>query len=137
MRTNDATHATSWQRNRPRLPQIAGPRLITPMIAATLLLTCSPEPLAQGLNLLWARSGGGASEDGAYGVALDALNNAYVIGSYHSTASFGAFGLTNAGGADVFLTKYDTTGAVMWPARAGGARDDQGYGIIVDRSEET
>src|ERR1051326_8725409 len=85
MRTNDATHATSWQRNRPRLPQIAGPRLITPMIAATLLLTCSPEPLAQGLNLLWARSGGGASEDGAYGVALDALNNAYVIGSYHST----------------------------------------------------
>src|ERR1043166_6657879 len=116
MRTNDATHATSWQRNRPHPPQRAVRRHAVRFIAAPLLLGWPLAALAQGLNSLWAKSGGGVLDDGAYGIGVDASGSAYVVGVYRANAAFGAFTLTNKGGGlpDVFLLKYDGAGNVVW-----------------------
>src|ERR1043166_4806293 len=134
MRTNDATHATSWQRNRPHPPQRAVRRHAVRFIAALLLLGCPLAALAQGLNTLWAKSGGGVLDDGAYGIGVDASGSAYVVGVYRANAAFGAFTLTNKGGGlpDVFLLKYDGAGNVVWARNGGGSGQDNGFGISVD-----
>ena len=49
-------------------------------------------------NVLWARSAGGTSNDGALSVATDRLDNVYVSGFFHSTTlSFGTDTLRDTG----------------------------------------
>ena len=77
-------------------------------------------------SLLWQKTWGGTSYDLGEGVAVDSLGNIYVTGT---TWSFGA------GGADILLLKFDTSGALVWQKTWGGAIDDFGYDVAVDSSE--
>jgi hypothetical protein len=75
-------------------------------------------------NLLWAKNAGQISP-GSYpsrgrGVCADENGNAYVVGVFSGTISFGASSLTSTGFADMFVTKYDPVGAVTWVQRGGG-----------------
>ncbi|MFA5782131.1 MAG: SBBP repeat-containing protein, partial [Bacteroidales bacterium] len=86
-------------------------------------------------NVLWAKSAGGVDYDDAYSVAADASGNIYVAGVFSSpTLSFGSTTLTNAGGYDIFLTKYDAGGNVLWAKSAGGTGNDLAYSVAVDTS---
>jgi hypothetical protein len=40
--------------------------------------------------------------------------------------------LTSAGSADVFLTKYDSSGNLVWVKQAGGANQDIGQDVCAD-----
>ncbi|MCX6327402.1 MAG: T9SS type A sorting domain-containing protein [Bacteroidia bacterium] len=82
-------------------------------------------------NVLWAKSFGGTSYfDTSIGVCTDANGNVFLTGAFSSTSiTFGTTVLTNAGGGDIFLVKYNASGNVIWATRAGGANDD--YGICV------
>lgn len=83
---------------------------------------------------------GGTVEDRAYAIAVDASNNAYLTGK---TASVN-FATGNAVGAgqlqpaygtgayDVFVTKIDPAGALLWSTYYGAAGSDIGLGIAVD-----
>ncbi|MGA8858048.1 MAG: SBBP repeat-containing protein [Candidatus Bathyarchaeia archaeon] len=68
---------------------------------------------------------GGSSFDNGSGVAVDGSGNVYVTGV---TASFGA------GGQDVFLLKYDSSGSLQFQKTWGGTSGDGGYGVAVDGS---
>jgi len=70
---------------------------------------------AQG-NVLWAQA---APASGFGDVAVDADGNAYVIGSFSGSATFGGTTLTAQAAFDMVLLKYDPRGTVLW-ARAGG-----------------
>ncbi len=78
------------------------------------------------------RSGNGANIANAIKAAPD--HNLYVTGRFSSTANFGGTTITSAGGLDIFLAKYSSSGSLLWIAQAGSTQDDLGgYGIDLDQ----
>ncbi len=86
-------------------------------------------------NVLWAKSVGGGNVDEGLGVATDTFGNVFLTGFFYSpTITFGITTLinTSANGFDVFLTKYDASGNVLWAKSAGGTSYDEGLGVATD-----
>lgn len=78
-----------------------------------------------GGNVLWAKSAGGTDDDEAFSVTADALGNAYLTGYFSSShITFGATVLTNTGGENIFLVKYDPNGNVLWAKNEVGVSDE-------------
>ena len=94
-------------------------------------------------NILWVRAATGApysASSGAF-VAVDAAGNAYVAGVFEDAMgdasrariAFGTHSITNAGWfEDVFLAKYDPSGAALWARRLGGPRQEFACDLAVD-----
>jgi hypothetical protein len=87
----------------------------------------------------WTKQMGGAGNDGASGIAVDADDNVYVAGYFEDTVDFKAdFGgtesKTSAGVYDAFVTKLSSSDDYFWTKRIGGAEDDWAAGIAVDTS---
>jgi len=89
-------------------------------------------------NLVWAKSFGGSSPDIGYSIAVDGSGNVYTTGFFEGTADFdpgaGTSNLGSAGGDDVFVSKLDSSGALVWAKSFGGSSPDAGYSIAVDSS---
>ncbi|HKX64808.1 MAG TPA: hypothetical protein VJM78_05820 [Rhizomicrobium sp.] len=66
----------------------------------------------------------------AQGTVVDANGNIYVIGN--ATGSFG--NQINQGTQDVYLTKYDSAGNVVFQNLLGSAGSANGYGLALDPS---
>jgi hypothetical protein len=75
---------------------------------------------------VWARRPGGRS------LALDPAGNVLVSGEYFGTVAFGPTVATSAGGADIFLLKYDNAGTLLWSRQFGGTQDDNGSRVATD-----
>jgi hypothetical protein len=89
----------------------------------------------QNENWLWSKGVGGSNGEIGQNIATDQNGNIYVVGSFSSpTLTFGTYTLTNAGMNDVFLTKYDSLGNVLWAVKAGGSGDDQGFGVCTEKN---
>jgi hypothetical protein len=83
----------------------------------------------------WAKSSGGSQNDGSGSVYVDANGNVFVTGTFSSsTITFGTTVLTNNGGIDFYIVKYDPTGNVLWAKGANGSSNDVGNSIAVDPS---
>lgn len=81
----------------------------------------------------WAKRAGGNGYDAAFAIATDASGNAYVTGTFGSpNIGFGRDTLTNGGGDDIFVVRYDRNGNAIWAKRAGGNDFEAGYGIGID-----
>ena len=76
-------------------------------------------------NLLWNTTWGSSSLEHGNGIAVESSGNSFITGY---TESYGA------GGSDVFLLKYDSSGNLLWNNTWGGSDDDYGYGIALDGS---
>ena len=83
-------------------------------------------------NLLWAKSAGGTGSDRGTGIGVDGSGNSYISGWFSGVVSFGSTILTSAGGADVFVAKYDPSGNEIWAKCAGGTGSDFASGIAVE-----
>jgi len=85
--------------------------------------------------VLWARSAGCTGTDYGNAITADASGNIFITGYFQSPAiTFGSFTLTNNGSYDLFLTKYDPNGNVLWARSAGGSGNDYGYSAKTDQS---
>jgi hypothetical protein len=87
-------------------------------------------------NYVWANRVGGASTDIGRGIALDGSGNVHVTGFFlGSDVDFdpgaGTANLTSAGGADIFIAKYDPSGNYLLAMPAGNSSDDQGFCITA------
>jgi Beta-propeller repeat len=85
-------------------------------------------------NLLWLRQFGTTGTESAYGVAVDGVGNAYVVGSTTDDldgAGSGVYG----GVADAFVIKYDADGAQVWIRQLGDAGYEEARGVAVDGSD--
>jgi len=87
-------------------------------------------------NSLWTKQFGTPPTDVANGVAVDAQGNVYVVGSSEGSLP----GHTNAGGPsvggltawnDIFLVKFDSTGAEVWSKQFGDQRQNEGLDVAV------
>ncbi len=89
-------------------------------------------PLVIDPVISWATLLGGAGEDAAFGVAVDAVGNVYVTGDTTSV-DFPEIGTSVlAGGVDAFVTKLDANGKVLlYSAYIGGTGTDGGRAIAV------
>ena len=89
-------------------------------------------------NFLWARTWGGADDDCAYGVAIDASGNPNVTGVFWETADFDpgneVDNHSSNGDEDAFLSRFDFSGAFIGARTWGGADEDNAYSIAVDVS---
>ena len=83
--------------------------------------------------------GGGFFESGGFnphgndegtGVTVDSTNNIYVTGSFSKSLD----GLTNSGGVDSFLLKYNSSGVKQWTKPLGSSEWDLGRRVTVDSS---
>lgn len=93
---------------------------------------------------------GGRSNDKGLGIAVDASQNAYVVGMTLSPTNFAnlttnmlplpfGFSLTNSsirrfGMSDAFIVELDSSGSNVFSAYLGGAGNDQANGIAWDPS---
>jgi hypothetical protein len=69
-------------------------------------------------------------------VVVDGSGNSYTIGYYSGTVDFdpgaGVLNLTSNGGNDIYISKLDPSGNLVWVQTFGGTSADHGYGITTD-----
>jgi hypothetical protein len=75
----------------------------------------------------------------AMAMASDTAGNIYITGEFHNTVDFdpgvGVFNLTSVNGTlDVYVTKLDPSGNLLWAVGIGGNLDDIPYGLTLDDS---
>ncbi len=87
-------------------------------------------------TLNWIRTGGGTLGDYAHGVACD---NTYLyvageIEGYGNLITFPGSSITlnSVGDNDIFLSKYDLNGNLLWAKSAGGNADDKALTVTYD-----
>lgn len=83
-------------------------------------------------NLIFARLYGGYSYDAASDIDIDSQGNIYVTGGFHTTLNFGSVTLTGLGHGDIYLTKFDPQGNIIWARQAGGVSYDNSGGVAAD-----
>lgn len=78
-------------------------------------------------NLLWTRQLGTSGPDKSWGVATDAAGNVFITGD-----TTGSLGGANAGNTDAFVSKYDTSGNLVWTRQQGTSGNDISLGVTAD-----
>jgi hypothetical protein len=93
-------------------------------------------------SAIWLRNIGGANDERANKVTVDAAGNAYVGGYFHSYILYAdTMNLWQYSGTppcnDIFLLKFDGNGNGIWSRRAGGTNCDELLSQSTDRSGHT
>ncbi len=82
----------------------------------------------------WVAQGGGTEMDFGYGLAVDGADNIFLTGYFRSpVATFGPHTLISAGVGDAYVARLSPAGVWEWVRRAGGATEDNGQGLALDR----
>lgn len=85
-------------------------------------------------NEVFVKTMGGSTSDIGNGITIDDSDNAYIVGSFSNSATFGSTVLTADGAWDMFICKYDSIGNVVYANKAGGFGWDYGNAIAIDGS---
>lgn len=89
-------------------------------------------------NMIWAKQIGGPNLETSNSIVVDGLSNVYVTGTYYGTADFdpgaNVFNLTPGSLSDIFVSKLNAAGNMVWAKSVGGGGYDFGYSIAVNSS---
>ncbi len=89
-------------------------------------------------ELIFSTFLGGNNDDWGTTVAVDGINNIYVVGTTQSSdfPTLNAYNSDHMGGtyysSDIFFAKFSSNGALIFSSYFGGSEDDWGYGINTD-----
>ncbi|GAB2767384.1 hypothetical protein GCM10027275_07140 [Rhabdobacter roseus] len=75
---------------------------------------------------------GGSGNDIGRSVAVDAASNAYVVGTYGASFTFGTTTMSVAGSNDIFIAKYNSKGEGVWIQRITGNTTDEVKDVVID-----
>jgi hypothetical protein len=82
----------------------------------------------------WAKRIGGADGESVVSLAADQTTGEIVaVGNFDGSTDFGSGTLRTAGGLDVFVAKYSSSGAPAWSRRWGSTSADQVASVAIDR----
>jgi hypothetical protein len=84
-------------------------------------------------DLLWVKTFGGTGEDEGKALRQDAAGNVFMTGFFSNTVNFGGTSYNSSGQRDIFLAKYDSSGAMKWAKKAGGTGDDYSLAIAMNK----
>lgn len=83
---------------------------------------------------MWSQNFGNAFNDVAGGIAIDPSGSITMVGSFDKTVSFGKDDTHRAlGESDLYVARYTPTGALEWAKTYGSDREDQAFGVAVDK----
>lgn len=89
-------------------------------------------------NFIWAKHIEGTENKMGYSLAIDISGNVYTAGYFQGTVivdpSIGNVNLTSAGGADIFICKFNSSGNFEWVKQIGGTGNDFGFSLALDVS---
>ncbi len=88
-------------------------------------------------SLLWQLTFSGLGGGTVQAVAADGNGDVWVTGNFAGALNFGGGTLTSAGGYDIFVAKFSSSGTHLWSKRFGTANvvtiiTESGFGIAVD-----
>ncbi|MEQ1862611.1 MAG: hypothetical protein ABMA13_22045, partial [Chthoniobacteraceae bacterium] len=83
-------------------------------------------------KLLWSRVGQGPAVDYGLGIATDGKGNSFLTGEFSADFKLGGAELRSRGGTDVYVAKFDASGALRWLAHGGGEKGDNAYTMVCD-----
>ena len=79
---------------------------------------------------------GGVGAENGFDIAVDAAGNTFTTGTFVGTTDFdpgeGVYNLTSSGALDVFVTKIDALGVLVWAKQIGGTANDTGQTVTLD-----
>jgi len=87
-------------------------------------------------DFIWAKNIGGATNDGALSIAVDAIGNVYTAGGYSDIVDFDpgaqlAYQVP-VGSNDSFILKLDSSGNFVWVRSLGGTANVNTYALNID-----
>lgn len=80
----------------------------------------------------WSVAHGGLGDDSVKALAVDAAGNAVVAGEFTGTSVQGTNTLPSAGQTDIFVARFDRTGALQWARRFGSLGFDGAAAVALD-----
>ncbi len=87
-------------------------------------------------NFVWAKQWGGSVDDRGYALAIDAGGNIYVTGYFKGQSDMdpgaGKVNFTAVGADDIFISKLNPAGDLIWTKQIGGTDVDRAKSIAVD-----
>ncbi|MHB8789578.1 MAG: SBBP repeat-containing protein [Desulfobulbaceae bacterium] len=115
----------------------SGSVLLATLLVGSLLITAAPAVHAADGDLAWARGFGQTTNDRGNDVFVDAAGNVYATGYFQNTVDFDpapgvTYNLASAGLNDIFITKLNSSGNLVWARSFGGFFNDIGWGVFVD-----
>lgn len=90
-------------------------------------------------SFISARRTSGVNNEYAKSIAKDQIGNIYTVGTFSGTVNFD-FGISNQfansiGDDDIYITKHDTDGNLVWVKSIGGIYSDEVYSITFDNND--
>lgn len=89
-------------------------------------------------NFIWAKAVGGPGGDIGSSMVIDDDENVYLTGSFEGVGDFDpsseSFELVTNGYQDIFISKFTSSGDLVWAKGVGGSDTDGGSSIAVDPS---
>lgn len=79
----------------------------------------------------WGTKLGGSGKDDVKEMQVDGNGNLYVVGTYLGTFRVGNQSVRSMGAKDIFLVKYDSSGALQYLKSFGGAGNDEVKGLAI------
>ncbi|MEI6508013.1 MAG: SBBP repeat-containing protein [Bacteroidota bacterium] len=85
--------------------------------------------------LQWGTYFGGPGGEIAYGIAIDPKRNVIITGYTNSAlgiATTGSYMSSLGGNTDAFVSRFSTSGSMLWSTYFGSSLNDIGFGIATD-----
>jgi hypothetical protein len=87
-------------------------------------------------DFIWAKSFGGSADDIGQEIIVDNSGNVYTTGRFQGAVDFdpgaGVLNLTSSGLNDIFISKFDSLGNLIWAKTFGGSLHDDGRSLAFD-----
>ncbi len=90
-------------------------------------------------NYLWANTWGGPSSDKAMRIVAFESGDIVATGFFQGTVDLdpgpGSYVQTTSGATDLFITRFDPSGQMVWCLPVGGTGGDRGHGLAIDAED--